>query len=36
MIGAPGDLVRRAAAARSVAKPHAAEALADLVEAAAR
>ena len=36
MIAAPGDLVRRAAAARSVAKPEAAEALADLVEAAAR
>ena len=36
MIGEPGDLVRRAAAARSLGKPDAAEALADLVEATAR
>ena len=36
MIGEPGDLARRAAAARSVAKPAAAEALADLVETTAR
>ncbi len=36
MVADPAELVRRAAAARSVAKPEAAEALADLVEAVAR
>ena len=36
MIAAPGELARRAAAARSIARPYAAEALADLVAAVAR